>query len=57
MVFDKSRKALRGRFQAAKSNTKEVFNDSKDRSFTEAVIDLAKNDGKANRQFIKDLRS
>jgi hypothetical protein len=56
MVFDKTRTAVRNRLSAAKNNTKEVFNDSKDRSFTEAVIDLAKNDGQANRQFIKDLR-
>ncbi len=57
MVFDKSRSAVKNRLAAAKSNVREVFSDSKDKSFTEAVLDLAKNDGEANRQFVRDMRS
>jgi hypothetical protein len=56
MAFEKSRSAVRNRIEAAKRNTREILDDSKDKSFTEATIDLLKNDGEANRRFIKDLR-
>ena len=57
MVFDRTRKAYRNRAEATKKNLRELISDSKDRSFTEATLDLMKNSGEANRQLIRDLRS
>lgn len=56
MVFEKTRKAIRNRIDAAKRNSREFIDDAKDRSLTEAMEDALKNDGEANRRFVKDLR-